>query len=534
MMMIAAETFYFLIGSCILATVLGSIVNLEINYPDKYIIPLTDGRIFDLFLCYLPGCPANGKWNSSSTALTVYSADRTAANTYVKSLSLSNYVGTVYIAMSASQNATTGVMSVTICNPATCGPNSLGVPYQTTLLSPTGTNTVIAHPWFDIKAGQTYTMFKHFYSPQFNNYRAISVYIPPAVSQNGISRPVNIVIVNDGDLFVIESLASLGGFDRAVQNGQLPQDTLLIGIPTDSSTCDREYEMSYEACDPTVSFCTGCPGGGETLYYQFIQNYVVPAVLANISMSLGEVSMAGWSLGGLAACAAASFQPQYFQRAFCMSPSVWWNYGAFVSNVTQNAKRLGLPKSVVMYIGTEEATSGEFPSMIDPTLVTSWFTFYNQTAEAWIAAGLTSTTFMSFTYNGGHHVFSNWVDAFSVGMIAMYASYPYATQYQQVSFSKNLNILYPTTIASACSSNDDNETLQRFQNATYALIAVVGMLCIGWIIGIVLYVRGDIVLCYAGEDRNTKHEKREDIGIALKDITGSSNDTTTSKNVLHA
>jgi hypothetical protein len=75
-------------------------------------------------------------------------------------------------------------------------------------------------------------------------------------------------------------------------------------------------------------------------------NDVLPEVLANLSStkteeedddssnrrqsisghSLGEVSIAGGSLGGLSSCYAASKMPLVFQRALCMSPSNCFNW----------------------------------------------------------------------------------------------------------------------------------------------------------------------------------------------------------------
>lgn len=452
-----------------------SILQVKINYPDKYIQPLHDGSVFNLYVCYLPGCPTFGIWNSSGPTFTVYASDGQNNNLYVKNITLSAYVGKVWVAISGSQNSTDGTTAISECDPSGC--NSLGVPYMTYLSSVSSLGTINAYPWFNIVEGNVYTMFHHMYSPQLGVYRDINVYIPPSMSQNSLSRRVNIIILNDGDMNFMTTLTKQGGLDRAIQNGDVPQDTIMIGIPQ-NLTCERGYELTYEACDPTRMDCTDCKSGGGLYFTYFLRNTVIPAVLTNLSMSLGEVSMTGSSLGGLTACAAASFQPSYFQRGFCMSPSTWWNHGSLAINITQNAKKYGLPKSIVMYIGTEEGTSEMFQGQ-------EWMVTYNQTMQAWIDAGLTdSTRFFSFSLNGGEHLRTDWVAIFAIGITRMYLSeYTGSVHNQPYSFRQNEHITYPTSTNYTCNTSDDVTTYENMIIGFGIILGIILFLDIAFIAG---------------------------------------------------
>jgi predicted alpha/beta superfamily hydrolase len=64
-------------------------------------------------------------------------------------------------------------------------------------------------------------------------------------------------------------------------------------------------------------------GGGTDAFLDFVVDTALPTALARLGFSLGEISISGFSLGGLTACYAAVQRPLVFRRALCMSPSVW-------------------------------------------------------------------------------------------------------------------------------------------------------------------------------------------------------------------
>ena len=132
----------------------------------------------------------------------------------------------------------------------------------------------------------------------------------------------------------------------------------MIGIPNVISQCQRAYELTSGPCNITLTgteppegcfFDSSCYGGNEK-YFDFIEETIIPKVFSLIHMNfMNEVAMIGTSLGGLTSCNAVLSRPNYYKRAFCMSPSMWYNYGEFSTLVTKNT--ITLPTSVVMTIG---------------------------------------------------------------------------------------------------------------------------------------------------------------------------------------
>lgn len=447
-----------------------AVLQFVVNYPSDLIDPLVDQSIFWLYVCYMPGCPKHTAWNQSGPSFTIYASDSIGNDAYQKNISLPDFQGDVYVTITGTQDAATGKYSVVPC-PMGNGCSAIGVPYYTKIASIDSVAVIRAYPYFNVLNGQVYTIFHNFYSPQLNNYRDISVFVPPSVSQNSLRRKVNCLVVNDGTLLFLQQLTTLGGFDRAVQTGAVPQDTILIGVPQNASDfCERMFELSFEACAAEDTVCRDCATGGNFLLFDFIEQQVVPAVLANLSMLPGEVAMTGYSLGGLTACVAASFRPDYFQRAFCISPSVWWNHGGLANNITANAQKVGLPKAVVLYIGTDEAI--QWPH---------WFADYNATVNAWLTSGMNTTNCLSFSYNGGLHMLSYWVAVFAEGVVRMYGS-SFPAPYQQ-SFEHNLNLLYPDTAIRQCDTDnhdaDGKESV--YQIVILVLLILVGILLVGMV-----------------------------------------------------
>lgn len=231
------------------------------------------------------------------------------------------------------------------------------------------------------------------------------------------------------------------GIDAAVLSGGLPE-VVVIGVPPalngsacrdpEASQCSqRYYELTPTPCDPLVSVCQEQQQtGGADLLLQFIWDDVVPAVLQQLGQQRGEVGIAGYSLGGLAACHAASSRPELFQRALCQSPSVWWNSGQLADMIATNFAASGAPPlAVVMAVGTQES----------PTIMQAnydwqaWSVHLAAVAAAWQSIGLgrqqaapglaaSSSDFVYYTTEGGVHNLVSWADTVSYGLSLLYAT----------------------------------------------------------------------------------------------------------------
>ena len=72
-----------------------------------------------------------------------------------------------------------------------------------------------------------------------------------------------------------------------------------------------------------------------------------------LGLTLGEVSITGFSLGGLITVYATG--TTQFQRGFAQSPSVWWNIGDVATQLTDayNSNGGKRPVAEVVQLGTE-------------------------------------------------------------------------------------------------------------------------------------------------------------------------------------
>ena len=269
------------------------------------------------------------------------------------------------------------------------------------------------------------------------------------------------------------------GVDAAVLNGGLPE-LLIIGVPPalNGSACrdpaadqcsQRFFELTPTPCDSSVSACDERqPSGGADQLLRFVWEEVVPAVFAQLGVQRGaEVGIMGYSLGGLTACYAASALPDQFQRALCLSPSVWWNSGQLARIIASNFEDSGAqPVSVVMSVGTQEGPS----IMAMNSDQQPWTVYLQDTVAAWQRIGLgkeassTSTSTSTSTSNlfyystaGGIHNIISWVDSVSFGLTLLYRP-EFPAPYPQS--SARVTWQYPPGGAAGpadCPSNNDSD-----------------------------------------------------------------------------
>ncbi len=247
------------------------------------------------------------------------------------------------------------------------------------------------YPAFGFGRGNTtFDFLPQFASPQFGDRRDVPVYLPPSLRQNRVRRAVNVLVLLDATGPVVDDFATRGGFETAQYTGDVPE-SIMVGINQLGATLagnpnQRSLELTYgREVDPasTGSCIKAGPAhtGRADDLIAFVLEDVLPAVYAKLGMDLGEVSVAGGSLGGLFACYAASARPDVFKRAVCMSYSNCFQAqaeGFFDAVVDRNAAahrgkgRDFLPKSVIMMFGAEvfahNPNNGPDPSLGDDQL----------------------------------------------------------------------------------------------------------------------------------------------------------------------
>ena len=173
------------------------------------------------------------------------------------------------------------------------------------LESTSDSGSIVMYPFFDIRGeGVTETLFTAFPSAELGNTRDIIVYTPYSLIENYIPRPVNVLVMHDGDINGVSLIAVQGGFDSLNGAGSV-EELVIIGIPSvstgtacppGSTNCyQRTYEMTPTNCDPAVNNCIDTQAyGGMQTYLDFIYNDVIPAVSNATDIQIAEVSTVGF------------------------------------------------------------------------------------------------------------------------------------------------------------------------------------------------------------------------------------------------
>lgn len=473
-------------------------LKIQVHYPASQIQLLSNNAIFALSLCYQPGCTTSDHlWNLTipgspyyNPRLTIFQDDYKGNDMYTKEIDLTHYMhssssttttnnNTVFVTIYAAYETPGNPYSrcavkdeCEVTNPVSNQCVHIGMPYRSVWQQQQQQLLVVAFPYFGMRQGLVFTLLPHLYSPQLDNFRNINVYVPSSLKQNPISRAVNVLTINDGSVHYLQQLAYAGGLDHAMLTGAVPE-TIMIGVPQNGSEtdCQRQYELTFSsALTPSR-----CASGGTDFYLSFIRNTVVPAVLTALNiMPDSEVSMAGVSYGGLTACYAAAAMPEYFRRVFCQSPSLWWNYGELEKRLTAQ-KIVGAvllsPLAVVMSIGSTEMGA---PLCSDSacTSTTSWFTYVNDTVEAFRTSYSTHHPPMGlhfFTLAGGQHDQTNWATTFARGITQMFAYNSTTTTTFQMQYKEAVNVVYPPASNAECPTQHSSSST----NAGWVVLLVV-------------------------------------------------------------
>lgn len=182
--------------------------------------------------------------------------------------------------------------------------------------------TVDIYPFFGPASG-TLKKISNFYSPQFNNYRTLILYLPPSYYENPLKR-YPVLYAHDGqNLF--EAATAFGGVEwrmdetsnQLIGTGQM-DEVIIVGLYNTGS--NRTYEYT-PCCDPTYG------GGGADAYIDFMLNTVRPYIEQNyraISKREDRATL-GSSLGGLLSVYAGRRRSDAFSKVAGMSSSFWWD-----------------------------------------------------------------------------------------------------------------------------------------------------------------------------------------------------------------
>lgn len=174
--------------------------------------------------------------------------DRVGPNHWNKKFNLENtFTGRVYIAITSVQSPYGNILYPP-CLEAIC--SQIGMPWTTVIDSVSQTAEIFMFPAFGTQeTGVVKILLPDFPSNiLYPMTRDIPVYIPPTLIQNNITREINIMILNDGDMNNVVSYSLLYGFQQSVLTGQIPE-SIMIGIPQTNTSANRQYELTYSVCN---------------------------------------------------------------------------------------------------------------------------------------------------------------------------------------------------------------------------------------------------------------------------------------------
>lgn len=190
--------------------------------------------------------------------------------------------------------------------------------------------TVDIYPFFGPATGKLVT-WNNFWSPQFNNSRTLTVYLPPSYDENPLKR-YPVIYAHDGQNLFDAATSGFGVEWRLdettnglINAGQM-DEVIIVGMWHTGS--NRIYEYT-PCCDASYG------GGGADKYERFILDTVKPAMDQTYRTLSGNQTTAlmGSSLGGLVSFYIARRHPETFSKAACLSSSFWWNNQALTQEV---------------------------------------------------------------------------------------------------------------------------------------------------------------------------------------------------------
>jgi len=148
--------------------------------------------------------------------------------------------------------------------------------------------------------------------------RPLLVYTPNGYEGSGAIYPVMYLL--DGDAHFHHTTGILDFLSR---NGQMPQ-MIVVAVPNTDRTRDL---TPVTTTDTANRFPTA---GGADHFLSFLVDELMPHVNANYRTAPYDI-LVGHSFGGLFAVYALLERPDAFDAYVSISPSLWWNDGAMIT-----------------------------------------------------------------------------------------------------------------------------------------------------------------------------------------------------------
>jgi enterochelin esterase family protein len=188
-------------------------------------------------------------------------------------------------------------------------------------------------PWHDEPARRGRVETFRLGARLLGNSRAVSVWTPPGRPEG----PLPLVVLLDGESFLL-AMDAPRIFDNLVAGGAAPPFVAACVHNATPTSRLREY-----GCNPDFD--------------RFLAEELVPELRSRylLRTEARATTIAGYSLGGLAACWSGSRRPDVFGNVAAFSPSLWWSADEPETVTRRYAERAGEHPRVWLEVGTLES-----------------------------------------------------------------------------------------------------------------------------------------------------------------------------------
>ena len=206
----------------------------------------------------------------------------------------------------------------------------------------------VAHEHTDESAHGPLKILRGLHSPQLNNARDITVYLPPSYLTAG-DRRYPVFYMHDGQNLFDAKTSFAGEWDvdgliDAVSGEGL--EAIVVGIPNMGSERCNEYSPFD---DPKHG-----PGKGDA-YLDFVVDTLKPIIDADFRTvtTPEQTAIVGSSMGGLISLYAFFKRPDIFGLTGVMSPALWYGQRQIFEYLNHTAYR---PGRIYVDVGTKEGS----------------------------------------------------------------------------------------------------------------------------------------------------------------------------------
>jgi hypothetical protein len=190
--------------------------------------------------------------------------------------------------------------------------------------------------------------------------RKVYIYNPDSVGGNVLPAYPVLYLLEENDMPMVAGMVKY----MSSYNEQLPA-MLVVGLDGNGQRI-RDLTPTHSLYDNMGKLDTDPdswlkPSGGGDRFLRFVREEVMPFVERKYHTAPFRI-LAGHSVGGLTAVHALSAHPEMFNAYLAISPSLWWDKGAYLRSAVEHLPPSGPAKKFLFVADSPE--TGPFPAYI--------------------------------------------------------------------------------------------------------------------------------------------------------------------------